>query len=856
MRGLNFLPGRPRGRRRPPQRVALCLEPLEARTVLDAASDRAFLFKAYQQLLGRDPDPEALVALSGALAKGVSRNQVALLIEGGPEYRALEVDDLYIRYLGRSPEPGGLAAFTAFLAGGGRVEQAAAAITGSPEYFQTRGGSTDGFLDGLFLDALGRPIDPAARAAFDQALSHGVSRAQVATAVFSSPEYYTDLVQDFYLRFLNRLPDAPSLQLFLTALGQGVTDEQVIAVFVGADEFLPSTAPPPNLTTDDVSQLLARAAAATASTDGIIAIVDRNGRILGVRVEGGVSPQITGDPEKMTFAIDGAVAEARTGAFFGNDQAPLTSRTIQFISQSTITQREVDSDPNIPDPNSTQRGPGFVAPIGIKAHFPPGVEFTPQVDLFQIEHTNRDSIISPGPNHIRQVNAQDQPVGDDIQLSGRFNIDPQFVPSGKTLFAPESYGFVTEQFPTGQSRGIGTLPGGIPIYKQGQVVGGIGVFFPGTTGFASEENSALSSNYDPTKPDRSLEAEYIAYAALGGTNIPVTSLQVGTLDGIPPVPDIDPLPNGRIDLVGITLPLFGGPNEIDGPAGLIAYGKTLGQGDPNGGRNVEVDPQGDTLLAGQTLPDGFLVLPHAGTELSAADVTNLINQGIMQASQTRAAIRLPLDSTTRMVLAVADRNTGEILGLYRMPDATTFSIDVAVAKARNVAYYADPNQLQPIDQISGVPAGTAFTNRTFRYLAEPRFPEGIDGAPPGPFSILRDGGTDPATGLEVGPLKPASAFVSVQGFDSFNPQSNFRQAINVANQDGIVFFPGSAPLYVSGQLVGGLGISGDGVDQDDVVTFAGSVGYGVPQTVLRADQVQVLGIRLPYQKFNRKPQAG
>ncbi|HBI46872.1 MAG TPA: hypothetical protein DDY78_29070, partial [Planctomycetales bacterium] len=71
---------------------------------------------------------------------------------------------------------------------------------------------------------------------------------------------------------------------------------------------------------------------------------------------------------------------------------------------------------------------------------------------------------------------------------------------------------------------------------------------------------------------------------------------------------------------------------------------------------------------------------------------------------------------------------GAILGLFRMPDATIFSIDVAVAKARNEAYYNDATQLQPIDQVPGVAPGVAFTNRTYRYLAEPRFPEGIDGA--------------------------------------------------------------------------------------------------------------------------------
>jgi uncharacterized protein GlcG (DUF336 family) len=194
-----------------------------------------------------------------------------------------------------------------------------------------------------------------------------------------------------------------------------------------------------------------------------------------------------------------------------------------------------------------------------------------------------------------------------------------------------------------------------------------------------------------------------------------------------------------------------------------------------------------------------------------------------------------------------------------MPDATVFSIDVAVAKARNVAYYANPTELQPIDN-PGVPVGTAFTNRTIRYLADPRYPEGIDGDPPGPYSILNDGGVDPKTGLQVGAALPASAFTSVQGHDAFNPQTNFRETNNLANQNGIIFFPGSVPLYrdvaggAFGTLIGGFGVSGDGVDQDDVVTLAGSLNYGVPQSKLRADQTMVRNVRLPYQKFNRNPE--
>jgi hypothetical protein len=55
--------------------------------------------------------------------------------------------------------------------------------------------------------------------------------------------------------------------------------------------------------------------------------------------------------------------------------------------------------------------------------------------------------------------------------------------------------------------------------------------------------------------------------------------------------------------------------------------------------------------------------------------------------------------------------------------------------------------------------------------------------------------------------------------------------------------------------VGGLGVSGDGVDQDDVVTFvaAGEFLPRVASPVTRADEVFLAGVRLPYQKFLRNP---
>jgi uncharacterized protein GlcG (DUF336 family) len=300
----------------------------------------------------------------------------------------------------------------------------------------------------------------------------------------------------------------------------------------------------------------------------------------------------------------------------------------------------------------------------------------------------------------------------------------------------------------------------------------------------------------------------------------------------------------------------------------MQVGRLVGRGNPNSGMNLVVDADGDAVTNGPlqvrdglATPEGWIVNPRDGVGITAAEVQQIISQGLVQANLTRAAIRLPLGTRAKFVFAVADRE-GNIVGLFRQPDATIFSVDVAVAKARNAMYYADPGQLQPIDQIPGVPAGTAFTARTFRFVSLPHFPEGIDFAAPGPFSQLNDdpNNTSRQTGRLVGDPLPASAYQSVRGFDAFNPGTNFRQQANILNQNGVVFFPGSSPLYrldpfgKTGLLIGGFGVSGDGVDQDDVTTAAGHVGFDVPELLPRADEIIVNGVRLPYQKFNRNPE--
>lgn len=664
----------------------------------------------------------------------------------------------------------------------------------------------------------------------------------------------------------------------------------------------PMISDPNQITMAEVQERLEFASTVTPSNDAIIAIVDRNGRILGVRVEQDVLDTIT-DPATLVFAIDGAVAKARTAAFFANGDptnidgyspygtaTPLTSRLVRFISQSTVTEREVNSNPNILDPDSPERGPGFVAPIGVGGHFPPEIQHTPPVDLFGIEHTNRDSIINPGVDGIRGT-------ADDFELRSRFNIDPTYVPAGQELYAPESYGFVSGMDVNAQSRGIATLPGGIPLFRDTDLdgngdtlVGGVGVFFPGTDGYASFEQNFIAgigqTEYERTNAPKVLEAELIALVTAGGS---VGAFQAGADQVTPSLDDAFDVPFGRLNLVGIELEVIGPTPGIQGVIDLLDFGLELTGGQAFGtfaasGIDMPLDAGMDNMFFtaddvlyddGYVVPEGWLVTPHdsAVDDLTAEDVQQLIDQAIAAAEVTRSAIRLTRNEArpgarARMVIAVAD-SSGEVLGLYRMQDSTVFSIDVAVAKSRNTGYYADPAELQAVDQVPGVDAGTAFTNRTFRFLAEPRYPSGVEGTQPSPFSILNAPGINPATGENIGAPLPASVYDgTIVGYDAFNPMTNFHDPGNAgvvaagglaqptANQNGVIFFPGSTPIYQNNgtQLVGGFGISGDGVDQDDVVTVLGADGY-LPdgQTVLRADQVFVRDVRLPYSKFLRNP---
>ena len=481
--------------------------------------------------------------------------------------------------------------------------------------------------------------------------------------------------------------------------------------------------PPPvvaPLSATDVVNLV-QAAATSANVDTMaIAVVDRGGAVLAVYDKAGVVPGATdiGNFGSAVDVNDLAVALARTGAYFSNDQAPLSSRTVRFIS-------------------------------GI--HFPPGVTNAPTADLYGIENTNRGCTLSTN------------------FLPG-MAVNPSTSLTGGT-----GPGILTGKSQLDDSDPNAVNPGGVPIFHNGVVVGGIGV-------------AGVSHDI----------AEFAAFTASESNGF-----------GLP-----NPLPDpGAVFIGGIALPFV---NQTSRPAGLTA-------GTFNGGYLPGFSP---IASSGQP-PEGDLIAPTNGPlgGLTAAEVLQILNNAEATANTTRAAIRLPLGSRAKMVIAVADLD-GTLIGLRRMTDSTVFSIDVAASKARNMVYFNGPTRTAA--DLPGVPMGTAVTSRTISFGSQPLFPPGINGSPNGPFfNLFLQDVQNPCT----------------QGNQTGAPNSN---------KSGVVFFPGAVGLYKNGTLVGGLGISGDGVDQDDYVTSGGSMGFEAP-TAIRADQIFINGVRLPYFKFPRNP---
>lgn len=475
------------------------------------------------------------------------------------------------------------------------------------------------------------------------------------------------------------------------------------------------------------------------------AVVSPNSVIAVVDREGNVLSVWAAGAVPSAALVGNAVSKAGTACFLDSNQNALTTRSATYVVQ-----------PNFP-PGIMNRNNGPL--IGVNnSHFPYS-----DVNRFRAP---------PFPAYV---------------------VNPPVAPALATLGGKIPF------------TSLSGFPGGVPLYKQGELVGGVGVAGDGVD--VITPTSALAPDVDEDvalagqigfEPKISIRANRIF---LDGISLPY----VKSTTQLPPV----------IAPVGAAVagfPLQGSPLPPGYPADSIYPVATIA-GVKGELRNPII---GDPTLGGGN--------PY----LTQQDVQNIIEAAVKRALITRSGVRLPLGSRTSMFIAVvnnprSDSVTPQVLGLFKMPDAVTRAWEFTVQKARTCVYFSSEGS-----------GGRAMSTRTVGFLSQFYFPPGINGNSPGLFFGFQDAISRPdLVNLPVG----------------LNPYQN-----------GITIFPGGQPLYKGTTLVGAIGISGDAIDQDDLVAASGAAarradgnGTFVAPVSIRADQFAYRGVRLPFAKFPRQP---
>jgi uncharacterized protein GlcG (DUF336 family) len=424
----------------------------------------------------------------------------------------------------------------------------------------------------------------------------------------------------------------------------------------------------------------------------------------------------------------------------------------------------------------TSRTAGFI----IQQHFPPGVQNA-----------------APGPL-----------VG--VGLSNLFfsDINKFKGPGTVPLFSPTpGKGIAFVLFTS-----LDGTPGGVPLYKNGALVGGVGVTGDGVPapiadfrdenpfvfvpGYDKDEDVALAGQ-SGFRPSSSITADnvYINGFALSYVNSSTSNSGTVVLHGN----------------ASSKYPIIASPPPFPYP--ITTFGGIQGETR----QPIINDPLPGTI--------------NGQSRLTATEVRGIINLAADRARTTRAGIRLPIGAQMQVFITVVNNPNQvgvgpTVLGTFRTGEATMFSWDVAVQKARTSIYYSTRDLL-------GFGRNIAMSTRSVGFLAQKNYPPGIDADLPGPFfpdQAMFTCLTVPDLTLKPGCIPPAEPTLP----------------------NGITIFPGGFPLYRNGVLVGAIGISGDGVDQDDIVGASGTRDFLAPDAI-RADQFVFKDARLPYAKFPRDP---
>ena len=529
----------------------------------------------------------------------------------------------------------------------------------------------------------------------------------------------------------------------------------IVSVALVASSRGPLSAAGPALSADDVRRVLSQAAAEAqaAGLRATIAVTDDESNVLGVfRMEGAPAFACVGAPDAVCSASGPLSGQGLLGLQLQSELAAVTKAATGAL---------LSSGGNA----FSTRTASFI----VQSNFPPAIDSTPGGPLFGVQFST--------------------------------------LPCSDVRVTERALPFVNV--------GLAADPGGLPLYKDGRRVGGVGVEGDGRYTFDPKP-----AEPDPTAEERAAAGGtrgFEAPALIRGDNILVDGIRLPLVDAVAEVgTTVAPVPGQDLFPPRAAPPSAFVPATVGGVAG-------------------QADPRYPT---------------RAGAVLTADDVARILAQGAQQSVVTRAAIRQPLGSNARVSIAVVDLD-GSLLGFFQNEDAPNFGRDVAVQKARTSAFFSSPLAgallraagFATYLQESGVPldGSIGYSSRGVGFLAQPFFPPGIAGTDPGPFSRPIAEWSPFNTGLQLDLL----------GFpDVAVPGGCARPVPGLPN--GITIFPGGVPLFKGGRLAGAIGVSGDGVDQDDLVAAAGAAGFDTPPE-RRSDQLVVRGVRIPWQKFPRHP---
>lgn len=445
-----------------------------------------------------------------------------------------------------------------------------------------------------------------------------------------------------------------------------------------------------------------------------------------------------------------------------------------------------------------------------------------------------------------------------------------------------------ESMGTGPRRsplGLSADPGGMPLYKDGVVVGGIGVFADGVYGLDrnlsdydrdTDELIAVAGQRGFEPPQDiighriTVEGKFFRYADVDARFLAAKGAQA----------QID-------DANYIAVPGYApGGSARDGRAyGSIASGVRADDGVDVPGLEAFVldDGLGNNRYAPRS---GLAPAPDAGG-LTAAEVRTLLTEALDIAFRARAQIRRPLGSHAQVTVSIVDAEAN-ILAIARTPDAPIFGTDVSLQKARTAVFASRPTtaaELRDVEEVELIPDvltvpaldgyveavqsfvgptaladGIAFADRSGGNLSRPFYPDGINGKPHGPFSKPFEVWSPFNVGLQLDLVLPDivarldGSAPPPQGCTALPQSSAAPGPMPTRLANGMQIFPGSVPIFRGETLIGGIGVSGDGIDQDDMISFLGlhnagevlDTGVGNAPSEMRADTLKVGGVHLRY----------